>query len=86
MSEVAPDTEDTLPPYEGILLSEVRLVRSKEDAEAAMAALLACDAIGFDTESKPTFRMFSDSSTARSTAIAGELAAASPDSVPIWNR
>jgi RNA polymerase sigma factor for flagellar operon FliA len=56
MSEVAPDTEDTLPPYEGILLSEVRLVRSSEDAEAAMAALLACDAIGFDTESKPTFR------------------------------
>jgi RNA polymerase sigma factor for flagellar operon FliA len=56
MSEVAPDTEDTLPPYQGILPSEVRLVRSSEDAEAAMAALLACDAIGFDTESKPTFR------------------------------
>jgi RNA polymerase sigma factor for flagellar operon FliA len=56
MSEVAPATEDTLPPYEGITLSAVRLVRSAEDAEAAMAALLACDAIGFDTESKPTFR------------------------------
>jgi RNA polymerase sigma factor for flagellar operon FliA len=56
MSEVAPDAEDTLPPYEGIALAEVRLVRSGEDAEAAMAALLACDAIGFDTESKPTFR------------------------------
>ena len=56
MSEAAPDTGDTLPPYEGILLSAVRLVRSAEDAEAAMAALLACDAIGFDTESKPTFR------------------------------
>jgi RNA polymerase sigma factor for flagellar operon FliA len=56
MSEVAPDTEDTLPPYQGILLSAVRLVCSAEDAEAAMAALLGCDAIGFDTESKPTFR------------------------------
>jgi len=56
MSEVEPDTEDALPPYEGILLSEVRLVRSSEDAQAAMAALLACDAVGFDTESKPTFR------------------------------
>jgi RNA polymerase sigma factor for flagellar operon FliA len=56
MSEVAPDAEDTLPPYEGIAMAEVRLVRSGEDAEAAMAALLACDAIGFDTESKPTFR------------------------------
>jgi RNA polymerase sigma factor for flagellar operon FliA len=56
MSETAPDTEDSLPPYEGIRLAEVRLVRSSEDAEAAMAALLACDAIGFDTESKPTFQ------------------------------
>jgi RNA polymerase sigma factor for flagellar operon FliA len=56
MSEAAPGTEDTLPPYEGILLSEVRLVRSSEDAQAALAALLACDAVGFDTESKPTFR------------------------------
>jgi RNA polymerase sigma factor for flagellar operon FliA len=56
MSEAAPATEDTLPPYEGILLSEVSLVRSSEDAEAALAALRACEAVGFDTESKPTFR------------------------------
>jgi RNA polymerase sigma factor for flagellar operon FliA len=56
MSEATPGTEDTLPPYEGITLSEVRLVRSSEDAQAALAALLACDAVGFDTESKPTFR------------------------------
>jgi ribonuclease D len=34
----------------------VRLVRTREDAQAALAALLACDAIGFDTESKPTFQ------------------------------
>jgi RNA polymerase sigma factor for flagellar operon FliA len=56
MSETAPSPEETLPPYAGILLSDVRLVRSSEDAQAALAALLACDAIGFDTESKPTFR------------------------------
>jgi RNA polymerase sigma factor for flagellar operon FliA len=56
MSETAPGAEDTLPPYEGILLSDVRLVRSPQDAEAALAALLAMDAIGFDTESKPTFQ------------------------------
>lgn len=56
MSETIPAAEDTLPPYQGIALSEVRLVRSSEDAQAALAALLAADAIGFDTESKPTFQ------------------------------
>jgi RNA polymerase sigma factor for flagellar operon FliA len=56
MSETAPVTEETLPPYQGIPLSDVRLVRSREDAESALAALLAADSIGFDTESKPTFR------------------------------
>ncbi len=56
MSENAPDLEDTLPPYQGIALADVRLVRTREDAEAALGALLACDAIGFDTESKPTFQ------------------------------
>lgn len=44
-----------LPPYDGIRLADVRLVKSAADAEAALAALLAADAIGFDTESKPTF-------------------------------
>jgi len=56
MSETAPATEETLPPYQGIALSEVRLVRSREDAESALAALMAADSIGFDTESKPTFQ------------------------------
>lgn len=56
MSETAPDAEESLPPYEGIALSKVRLVRSSEDAEQALAALLACEAVGFDTESKPTFQ------------------------------
>jgi len=49
----APD--DELPPYIGIAMSEVRLVRTEHDAAEALAALMAADTIGFDTESKPTF-------------------------------
>lgn len=44
-----------LPPYPGITLADVTLVTSEALATAAQAALLAADAIGFDTESKPTF-------------------------------
>jgi RNA polymerase sigma factor for flagellar operon FliA len=47
--------EDVLPPYAGITLADVRMVRSEQDAADALAALLAMDVIGFDTESKPTF-------------------------------
>ena len=50
------EAEDDLSPYEGIALADVRLVRSRQDADGALAALLASDAIGFDTESKPTFQ------------------------------
>lgn len=50
------EAEDDLPPYEGIALADVRLVRTRADADAALAALMACDAVGFDTESKPTFQ------------------------------
>ena len=48
------DDED-LPPYEGITLADVRLVKSDADAAEALAALSGADVIGFDTESKPTF-------------------------------
>lgn len=44
-----------LPVYEGIPLDRISLVISEILAEEALAALLAADAIGFDTESKPTF-------------------------------
>jgi len=44
-----------LPPYQGIRLDQIKLVRTSDDAREAMVALLAADAIGFDTESKPTF-------------------------------
>lgn len=55
MGSDAPEAAATLPPYDGIRLADVRLVKSAADAEAALAALLSADAIGFDTESKPTF-------------------------------
>ncbi len=46
---------EALPPYAGIALANVRLVKTPEDAAAALAALTAADVVGFDTESKPTF-------------------------------
>ncbi|HEY0489647.1 MAG TPA: 3'-5' exonuclease [Telluria sp.] len=52
---MTPDPDELLPPYDGIKMHNVRMVRSDSDAAEALAALLASDAIGFDTESKPTF-------------------------------
>jgi len=49
------DLPPDLPPYIGIALANVRLVRGAAELEEAQAALLAADVIGFDTESKPTF-------------------------------
>lgn len=51
--DIAADT--ALPPYQGIRLADVVMVTSHLQAMQAMDALLAADAIGFDTESKPTF-------------------------------
>lgn len=48
--------EDLLPPYDGIKLADVRLVKSPLDAAEALAALSRADVVGFDTESKPTFQ------------------------------
>ena len=47
--------EAELPLYAGIPIERVTLVVSAALAAEALAALLASDAIGFDTESKPTF-------------------------------
>ena len=44
-----------LPDYPGLGLSRITLVDSAALADEALAALMAADAIGFDTESKPTF-------------------------------
>lgn len=52
---MTPDPDALLPPYAGITMSEVRMVRSEQDAAEALAALSSTDVLGFDTESKPTF-------------------------------
>ena len=52
---LATAAEAELPPYIGIQIRDVHLVVTPEQAIAARDALLATDAIGFDTESKPTF-------------------------------
>jgi RNA polymerase sigma factor for flagellar operon FliA len=49
------DPDDSLPPYDGIRLADVHIVKSDKDADDALRALLAMDVLGFDTESKPTF-------------------------------
>jgi RNA polymerase sigma factor for flagellar operon FliA len=51
----AASAEAELPPYAGIRIGDVHLVTTQEQAAAAREALLASDAVGFDTESKPTF-------------------------------
>ena len=50
-----PDPEEDLPPYEGVQLADVVLVRTEFEAAEALSALSQADAVGFDTESKPTF-------------------------------
>lgn len=57
MSETETATMDIalLPVYPGIVITDVIVVDSAARAADAQAALLATDAIGFDTESKPTF-------------------------------
>ncbi len=49
------EQEPLLPPYDGIALADVRMVKSAHEATEALAALSCMDALGFDTESKPTF-------------------------------
>ncbi len=49
------DPDELLPPYDGLRLADVRIVRTPLDAAAALAALSQADVVGFDTESKPTF-------------------------------
>jgi ribonuclease D len=44
-----------MPPYNGILFSNIRLVTSPQQADDALHAMLSADILGFDTESKPTF-------------------------------
>jgi RNA polymerase sigma factor for flagellar operon FliA len=55
LTTTAVEPDELLPPYDGIRLSSVHIVRTPLDAAAALAALMAADTVGFDTESKPTF-------------------------------
>ena len=50
------DVDAVLPPYDGIQMSSVRMVKTAADAAVALAAMQAADVLGFDTESKPTFQ------------------------------
>ncbi len=47
--------EPDLPPYDGIGMAAVRMVKTAQEAADALAVLSSTDVIGFDTESKPTF-------------------------------
>lgn len=50
------DLAAELPLYPGLPLAQITLVLTEADLAAAGQSLLAADAIGFDSESKPTFR------------------------------
>lgn len=50
------DLTDDLPPYPGLDLDRITLVEGEAALAAAGGALRAAEVIGFDSESKPTFR------------------------------
>ena len=54
METTTPATAE-LPVYPGIALENVTLVTTEALADEALAALMAEEVVGFDTESKPTF-------------------------------
>ena len=45
-----------LPPFEGLTMARISLIATVSEAEAAFETLVAAGEVGFDTESKPTFR------------------------------
>ena len=51
------DTIAQLPPFERLGLDRITLVSTGAEAKEAYAALTAASAWGFDTESKPTFKV-----------------------------
>lgn len=46
-----------LPPFVGLVLSQIEVPDTPQRCEAAAAAILAAGVAGFDTESKPTFKV-----------------------------
>lgn len=71
---VNPEEED-LPPYEGITLDDIVLVKTEAEAAQALAALSASDVVGFDTESKPTFTRGEESTGPHLVQLATESTA-----------
>jgi ribonuclease D len=51
------DTIDQLPPFKRLGLDRITLVQTGPQAQAAFAHLMTQSAWGFDTESKPTFKV-----------------------------
>ena len=51
------DEINRLEPFEGLGLAQVQVVATAQQAEAAYEELKAGAVVGFDTESKPTFRV-----------------------------
>lgn len=47
----------TLPPFEGLSIDRVRVPATAAEFAAAHAAIVAAGVVGFDTESKPTFKV-----------------------------
>ena len=45
-----------LPPYDGLALERIFVVSNERQAAQALDELFAAEAVGFDTESRPTFR------------------------------
>ena len=71
---VNPEEED-LPPYEGITLDDIVLVKTEAEAAQALAALSSADVVGFDTESKPTFTRGEESTGPHLVQLATESTA-----------
>ncbi|GGB51648.1 ribonuclease D [Oceanisphaera marina] len=51
------DAMRQLPAFSGLANTHIHLVESAEDASFARALLVNCTHLGFDTESKPTFKV-----------------------------
>ena len=71
---VNPEEED-LPPYEGITLDDIVLVKTGAEAAQALADLSNADVVGFDTESKPTFAKGEESTGPHLVQLATESTA-----------
>jgi ribonuclease D len=57
MQTIPPSKAETslLPPFAGLTLAQIVVVRSAAESAAAAAEILAAGVAGFDTESRPTF-------------------------------